>query len=209
MNQNTLKKINMMVLRAQTGQKSGFNDIRDMFSFMERQIFDSFAKEIPFLKNKKIYIINCLYPYYWNILRQYKFDYKHGFAYYLKTELINGIYDIIKTNYGFTDKMLPSIDEIKKNIVKDPSNTYFRKKMSIWIRSLTPKQKQMFLMHWYLRFTLEECAAKTGLKRNAFQSRMKNIYNSFCKIRKKVKRGEKSVEYKEKIYTLHKTRIGW
>ena len=195
----------MMVLRAQTGQKSAFEEIREIFSSLENKIFDSFAKEMPFIRNKKIFIFNCLYSYYWTILREYKFDSKYCFAYYLKIEIINSIYDILEKNYGFIKKKMPSIKKIKKNIVKDTPNTEFRKKMSIWIKSMTPKQKQMFLMHWYLRFTLEECAERTGRKRKTLQSRMKRIYNSFCDIRKKVKRGEKAVEYKEKIYNIYKS----
>lgn len=203
---NKRAHIDQILLKVKIGNRDEFNRLKEMYSFLLDQIYNSLAENYPFLRDRKVDLFHDFYFFFWEAINEYDFNSDFSFSYHLKNSLIKNARKAISEQYGYEKEAVIEEDLIRKHIVKTKPIKH-RKIINRALKALTAKQKRVIYLHCYRHNTYDKCRNITELSGITIIRMLRDAYRRLNRNLIKVKKGTKRVKYREKVHKIYQEKM--
>lgn len=202
--------LDQIVLKAKIGGREDLQKLKDMYSFLLDQIYESLCEIYPFIRGRRAGLFGDFYFFFWDAINTYDFTGKVSFSYHLKESLIKDTRKAICEIYGYEEPLVVGSDEIKRGIRKKEVEKDVEKGRRFLLKSLkvlTIKQKKMVYLHCYRDIFIYKCRYFGRTNSINVKTILQSAYKRLRGILKEIEISTIDGKYKEKIYEITEVKI--
>lgn len=204
---NKRQIINNKVVQARLGSKENFTSLWNMYNFMLKQIYESFAKVYKFLQYSEFEVFQYFYIAMWEVIAEFNFDI--DFSFFLKKRMIEKYLLELKKSYRLPDEAIASPEMIRGLITNNKdrkAKINFRRRLVVCFRNIPVKCLQIVMLKYYFNKSRKEIFNILGINDRRYYRRLKplnkKIRKYMCGVRKQIRGGKGKTALSEKTYYM-------